>query len=77
MRATRTIRRVTDLKSQRLDAYRYWQSCTVAERMDAVDEVIREAYFAKGIDLSLRPSNRQLTRTIRPDWKAARVQSAS
>ena len=67
----RTIRRVTDPMAQRLEAYRYWQSRTVAERMDAVDEVVREAYFAKGIDLSLRPSNRKLVRVIRPGWKAA------
>jgi hypothetical protein len=54
-----------------LEAYRYWQSRTVAERMDAVDDVVREAYFAKGIDLSFRPSNRMLKRVVRPDWKAA------
>lgn len=71
MRTTRTIRRITDLKSQRLEAYRFWQSRTVAERMDAVDDVVREAYFAKGIDLSFRPSNRRLKRVVRPDWKAA------
>jgi hypothetical protein len=66
----RTIRRITDPKVQRLEAYRYWQSRTVAERMEAVDEVVREAYFAKGIDLRLRPSNRKLVHVIRPGWKA-------
>jgi len=67
----RQIRRITDLKAQRIESYRYWQSRTVAERMKAIEEVIREAYFAKGIDLDHRPSDRTLVRVIRPNWKAA------
>jgi hypothetical protein len=71
MRTARTIRRVTDLKAQRMEAYRYWQNRTAAERMRAIDEVVREAYLAKGIDLNLRPSNRNLVRVVRRNWKAA------
>ena len=71
MSANRTIRRVTDLKAQRMESYRYWQSRTVAERMDAVEEVVREAYFAKGIDLDRKPSDRRLVRVVRPKWKSA------
>jgi len=71
MNSNRTIRKVTDPKAQRLEAYRYWQSRTPADRMRAIDEVIREAYFAKGIDLDERPSNRSLVRVIREGWKAA------
>jgi hypothetical protein len=67
----RAIRRITSLKAQRIEAYRYWQSRTVPERMMAIDQVVREAYFAKGVDLELRPSDRRLVRVIRPNWKAA------
>lgn len=54
-----------------MEAYQYWQNRTVAERMAAIDEVVREAYFAKGIDLDHRPSDRRLVRVVRPNWKAA------
>lgn len=70
MESNRIIRRVTDLKAQRMETYRYWQSRTAAERMNAVEEVIKEAYFARGIDLDRRPSRRNLTRVDRPSWKA-------
>ena len=71
MSTSRTIRKVTDLKAQRMEAYRYWRSRSAAERMDAIDEVVRDVYFAKGIDLDRRPSNKTLVRVVRPDWKAA------
>lgn len=66
----RTIRRVTDLKAQQTEAYRYWQSRTAAERMKAIAEVVKEAYYAKGIDLDGRPSDKTLVRVVRRDWKA-------
>jgi len=71
MSTTRTIRRITDLKAQRMETYRYWQSRSAAERMDAIEEVVRNVYFAKGIDLDSRPSNKTLVRVVRPNWKAA------
>jgi hypothetical protein len=70
MSVNRTIRKVTDFKRQRLEAYRYWQDRTVAERMSAIDQVVREAYFAKGIDLDRWPSDRRLVRVVRRNWKA-------
>ncbi|MGA3134674.1 MAG: hypothetical protein ABSC88_01645 [Terracidiphilus sp.] len=70
MSTDRTIRRVTDLKAQRLEAYRYWRNRTCAERMEAVAEIVRDAYLAKGIDLDHRPSDRTLVRVERPNWKA-------
>jgi hypothetical protein len=66
----KTLRRVTDFKAQRLETYRYWQSRPCAEHMEAVADIVRGAYFAKGIDLDLRPSNRTLVRVERPNWKA-------
>ena len=71
MRNNRAVRRVTDLKAQRMETYRYWQSRSAAERMDAIEEVVRGVYFAKGIDLDRRSPSRKLIRVKRPDWKAA------
>ena len=70
MSTDKTIRKVTDLEAQRMETYRYWQSRTAAERMNAVEEVVREAYLAKGIDLDRRPSDRRLVRVVRANWKA-------
>jgi hypothetical protein len=64
------LRRVTDLKAQREETYRYWRSRSCAERMAAVAEIVRDAYLAKGIDLDHRPSDRTLVRVERPNWKA-------
>ena len=71
MSVNRTICRVTDLKAQRMETYRYWQSRSAAERMDAIEEVVRDVYFAKGIDLDRRSPNKTLVRIVRPNWKAA------
>jgi hypothetical protein len=70
MLVDKSIRRVTDLKAQRLETYRYWQSRPWGERMDAVAEIARGAYLAKGIDVDLRPQNKKLERVERPAWKA-------
>jgi hypothetical protein len=69
MTVGKTIRKVSDLKAQRLETYRYWQSRTSAERIDAVSEIIRSTYLAKGIDIDLRPTDRTLVRVERPAWK--------
>jgi hypothetical protein len=66
----KAIRRVADFKVQRLETYRYWRSRSCAERMEAVAEIVRDAYLAKGIDLGVRPSNKTLVRVERPNWKA-------
>jgi len=70
MSMDKTLRRVTDFKAQRLETYRYWRSRPCAERMEAVAEIVRSAYLAKGIDLEHRPPNKMLVRVERPDWKA-------
>jgi len=67
----RTIRKITDLREQRFEAYRYWQSRSAAERMDAIEEVVRDTYLARGIDLDSRPADRTIVRIDRSDWKAA------
>lgn len=66
----KTIRRVTDLKEQRMQTYRYWRSRSAAERMEAVAEIVRDAYLTKGIDLDSRPPDKTLIRVERLSWKA-------
>lgn len=44
MAMDKTIRRVTDLKEQRAETYRYWQSRPPAERFLAVWETTVQAY---------------------------------
>jgi len=39
-----SIRRVTDFKDQREETYGYWQSCSAADRMNAVAEIVRDVY---------------------------------
>jgi hypothetical protein len=66
----KTIRRVTDFKAQREETYRYWRSRTYAERLEAVADIVRGAYHARGIDLETRPIDKTLVRVARPSWKA-------
>ncbi len=66
----KTIRRVTDLKEQRMETYRYWRSRSVAERMEAVAEIARDAYSVKGIDLESRAPNKAIVRIESPSWKS-------
>lgn len=70
MSPDKTVRRVTDFKAQREETYRYWRSRSCAERMEAIAEIVRDAYLAKGIDLAHRPSDKTLIRVERPNWKA-------
>jgi hypothetical protein len=66
----KTIRRVTDFKAQREETYRYWRSRTYAERLEAVTEIVRDAYLTSGINLETRPIDKTLVRVVRPGWKA-------
>jgi hypothetical protein len=58
----KTILRVTDFKEQQAETYRYWQSRTVAERMEAVAEIVRDAYLTKGIDVEAQPMDKTIVR---------------
>lgn len=66
----KTIRRVTDLEAQQEETFRYWQSRTPAERMNAVAEIVQAAYRSKEIDLNRRPMDKHLVRVERMGWKA-------
>jgi hypothetical protein len=46
-----TIRKYTNFAEIKADEYRYWQSRPVSERMDAVEEMIHEAYALKGWEM--------------------------
>jgi len=62
----RALRQVTDLIGQQAETYRYWQSRTTAQRMAAIDEIIRDGYAAKGIDIDAQRSDRSIVRIQRP-----------
>ncbi len=47
-RMDKTVRTYTSLKEMKADEYRYWQSRSVQERMDAVSEMTLAAYRMKG-----------------------------
>lgn len=55
---TRVIQRIVDRKAQDAEAYRYWQSRTSAERMQAVFDLTYEAFAAKGVDVHVERSER-------------------
>jgi hypothetical protein len=61
----KTIRRITDFKEQQAETYRYWQSRTTAERMEAVAEIVRDVYRMKGIDLDSMPMDKTIVRVER------------
>lgn len=45
----KTVRKVTDLEEQDLETFRYWQSRTSSERMNATWELTLEIYRMKGL----------------------------
>lgn len=67
----KTVRRVTDVKAQREETYRYWRSRPISERMNAIAEIVQTVYSLKGIDLETLPRNRTLIRLDNQNWKAA------
>ena len=52
----KTIRRVTDLEEQQNEAYRYWQSRSIGERLVAVCE-LSEAAYAFAADFKGTPAH--------------------
>jgi len=62
----KTIRRVTDLKEQQAETYRYWRSRPTAERFLAVWETTATAYAFTGVRYDpTRRSEATLTRVER------------
>ncbi len=64
------LRRVTNLQAQLAETYRYWQSRPVAERMEAIAQIVRDGYAAKGIDMDALPVNRTIVRVERTILKS-------
>ena len=62
MDKTIRIRKVTDFKEQQNETYRYWQGRPAYERMEAVAEIVRDAYTMKGINLDAQRPERTLVR---------------
>jgi hypothetical protein len=56
----RIIRKVADRKVQQAETYRYWQNRTPAERAQAVFELTRDGYAARGVDVNVERSERHI-----------------
>lgn len=67
----KTIRRVIDPVAQQQESYDYWRGTSVAERMNAVAEIVQNVYALKGIDLDRMVRVRKMVRLKYPNWKAA------
>ena len=50
--------RVTDVKEQDAENYRYWASLTTADRMRASAELTMAGYRHKGVDVHVARTNR-------------------
>jgi hypothetical protein len=61
----KTVRKVTDLAEQQAETYRYWQSRTSSERMNATWEFTLEMYRMKGLVQDVQGLQRSVVRVQR------------
>jgi hypothetical protein len=61
----KTVRKVTDLDEQQAETYRYWQSRSDSERMNATWEFTLEMYRMKGLVPDAQGLQRSLVRIQR------------
>ena len=67
MNSDKTIRRFSSHEEQKAEVYRYWQSRTAGERLEAVWDATAAAYAFKGIAYDpTRRSEATLTRIQLP-----------
>jgi hypothetical protein len=58
----KTLRRVTDLKEQQAETYRYWHGVPPGDRLKAVWELSASAYSFKGVRFDGARPERTLVR---------------
>jgi hypothetical protein len=61
----KTLRKVTDLDEQQAETYRYWQSVSDSERMNATWEFTLEMYRMKGLVQDAQGLQRSVVRIQR------------
>ncbi len=61
----KSVRKVTDLDEQQAETYRYWQSVSDSERMNATWEFTLEMYRMKGLVKDAQGLQRSLVRIQR------------
>lgn len=61
----KTVRKVTDLDEQQAETYRYWQSRSDSERMNATWDFTLEMYRMKGLIQDAQGLQRSLVRIQR------------
>ncbi len=62
---SRLIRKFTGSEEQELETSRYWAGRTIAEKMQATAELVRDGYRARGIDVDPSGASRAVVRVQR------------
>jgi hypothetical protein len=62
----KTIRKYTSFDEAKTDEYRYWQSRSAQERMEATAEITLASYALKGMALDVPRLQRTLIQLQRP-----------
>lgn len=67
VRPSRVIRRFGSAEEQERETLRYWAGRTIAEKMQATAELVRDGYRARGIDVDAPGAARTLVRVQREE----------
>jgi hypothetical protein len=62
---SRTLRRFGSFAEQEAATFSYWHNKSIADRMKATAELVRDGYRMRGIDVDAEGSKRSLVRTQR------------
>ncbi len=63
----RIIRRIASVEEQDRETARYWAGRTIAEKMQATAELVRDGYRARGIDVDASGADRTIVRVQREE----------
>ena len=65
VRLSRAIRKFSSFEEQERETRRYWAGRTIAEKMQATAELVRDGYRARGIDVDAPGAARTIVRVQR------------
>ncbi len=69
VRPSRVIRKFASFEEQDLETRRYWAGRTIAEKMQATPELMRDGYRARGIDVDAPGWPRTIVKVQRGERK--------
>ena len=64
---TRVIQKFASFEEQELATIRYWAGRTIAEKMQATAELVRDGYRARGIDVDVTGADRTIRKLQREE----------